>query len=175
MKSDYSTNSRYITHTIAFWKVGRIHFLSSGVKGLRQRPLNMIPCWAERPFLGNILKYHSPPPPPGGMCDTRTLRKCVTYIRDRSSTGLEALVVDVWGCPSERRQNGSWIRGRALAPVAAFAWSRSFHEELKRRWFLMKLNNPGPVRKVKLQINVKFPLQPHQTYYITQYEELGFS
>ena len=24
----------YITHTIAFWKVGRIHFLSSGVKGL---------------------------------------------------------------------------------------------------------------------------------------------
>ena len=24
-------------------------------------------------------------------------------------------------------------------------------------------------------INVKFPLQPHQKYYITQYEELGFS
>ena len=23
-------------------------------------------------------------------------------------------------------------------------------------------------------INVKFPLQPHQKYYITQYEELGF-
>ena len=35
MKSDYITNSRYITHTIAFWKVGRIHFLSSGVKGLK--------------------------------------------------------------------------------------------------------------------------------------------
>ena len=35
MKSDYTTNSRYITHTIAFWKVGRIHFLSSGVKGLK--------------------------------------------------------------------------------------------------------------------------------------------
>ena len=34
MKSDYTTNSRYITHTIAFWKVGRIHFLRSGVKGL---------------------------------------------------------------------------------------------------------------------------------------------
>ena len=34
MKSDYTTNSRYITHTIAFWKVGRIHFLSSGVEGL---------------------------------------------------------------------------------------------------------------------------------------------
>ena len=34
MKSDYTTNSRYITHTIAFWKVGRIHFFSSGVKGL---------------------------------------------------------------------------------------------------------------------------------------------
>ena len=34
MKSDYTTNSCYITHTIAFWKVGRIHFLSSGVKGL---------------------------------------------------------------------------------------------------------------------------------------------
>ena len=32
--SDYTTNSRYITHTIAFWKVGRIHFLTSGVKGL---------------------------------------------------------------------------------------------------------------------------------------------
>ena len=29
MKSDYTTNSRYITHTIAFWKVGRIHLLSS--------------------------------------------------------------------------------------------------------------------------------------------------
>ena len=24
-------------------------------------------------------------------------------------------------------------------------------------------------------INFKFPLQPHQKYYITQYEELGFS
>ena len=24
-------------------------------------------------------------------------------------------------------------------------------------------------------INVKFPLQPHQKYYITQYEEFGFS
>ena len=36
MKSDYTTNSRYITHTIAFSKVGRIHFLSSGVKGLSQ-------------------------------------------------------------------------------------------------------------------------------------------
>ena len=35
MKSDYTTNSRYITHTVAFWKVGRIHFLSSGVKGLK--------------------------------------------------------------------------------------------------------------------------------------------
>ena len=34
MKSDYTTNSRYITYTIAFWKVGRIHFLSSGVKAL---------------------------------------------------------------------------------------------------------------------------------------------
>ena len=34
MKSDYTTNSHYITHTIAFWKVGRIHFLRSGVKGL---------------------------------------------------------------------------------------------------------------------------------------------
>ena len=34
MKNDYTTNSRYITHTIAFWKVGRIHFLISGVKGL---------------------------------------------------------------------------------------------------------------------------------------------
>ena len=37
MKSDYTTNSRYITHTIAFWKVGRIHFLSSGVKGLTNK------------------------------------------------------------------------------------------------------------------------------------------
>ena len=34
MKGDYTTNSYYITHTIAFWKVGRIHLLSSGVKGL---------------------------------------------------------------------------------------------------------------------------------------------
>ena len=24
-------------------------------------------------------------------------------------------------------------------------------------------------------INIKFPLQPHQKYYMTQYEELGFS
>ena len=36
MKDDYTTNSRYITHTIAFWKVGRIHFLSSGVKGFSE-------------------------------------------------------------------------------------------------------------------------------------------
>ena len=39
MKSDYTTNSCYITHTIAFWKVGRIHFLSSGVKGLNESTL----------------------------------------------------------------------------------------------------------------------------------------
>ena len=26
-----------------------------------------------------------------------------------------------------------------------------------------------------VNINVKFPLQPHQKYYTTQYEELGFS
>ena len=31
------TNSRYITHTIAFWKVGRIHFLTSGAKGLKYK------------------------------------------------------------------------------------------------------------------------------------------
>ena len=40
MKSDYTTNSRYITHTIAFWKVGRIHFLSSGVNGLNRPKVN---------------------------------------------------------------------------------------------------------------------------------------
>ena len=42
MKSDYTTNSCYITHTIAFWKVGRIHFLSSGVKGLK------VTSWPDR-------------------------------------------------------------------------------------------------------------------------------
>ena len=41
MKSDYTTNSRYITHTIAFWKVGRIHFLSSGVKGLSHYEIDL--------------------------------------------------------------------------------------------------------------------------------------
>ena len=34
MQGDYTTNSRYNTHTIAFWKVRRIHFLSLGAKGL---------------------------------------------------------------------------------------------------------------------------------------------
>ena len=36
MKGDYTTNSRYITRTIAFWKVGRMYFLSVGVKELNQ-------------------------------------------------------------------------------------------------------------------------------------------
>ena len=42
MKSDYTTNSHYITHAIAFWKVGRIHFLSSAVKGLKHSCLQYI-------------------------------------------------------------------------------------------------------------------------------------
>ena len=46
MKSDYTTNSCYITHAIAFWKVGRIHFLSSGVKGLMY---SCIPCDLIKP------------------------------------------------------------------------------------------------------------------------------
>ena len=49
MKSDYTTNSCYITHTIALWKVGRIHFLSSGVKGLKNELI-----WANCPGLKKL-------------------------------------------------------------------------------------------------------------------------
>ena len=57
MKGDYATNSRYITHAFAFWKVGRKHFLSSGVKELIQRTViatrghvarTSIPCSLSR-------------------------------------------------------------------------------------------------------------------------------
>ena len=34
MKNDYTTNSRYLTHTLHFKKVGRTYFSNSGVKGL---------------------------------------------------------------------------------------------------------------------------------------------
>ena len=34
MKDDYNTNSRYLTYAFCLWKVGRMYFLSSGVKGL---------------------------------------------------------------------------------------------------------------------------------------------
>ena len=34
MRDDYTTNSHCLTHTIALQKVERMHFLSSGVKGL---------------------------------------------------------------------------------------------------------------------------------------------
>ena len=32
MKDDYAINSRYLTYTFSLWKVGRMYFLSSGVK-----------------------------------------------------------------------------------------------------------------------------------------------
>ena len=34
MKDDYTTNSRYLTHTSPLQKVGRMYFLNLGVKGL---------------------------------------------------------------------------------------------------------------------------------------------
>ena len=35
MKDDYTTNSHYRTHTFLFRKVGRMYFLTLGVKGLK--------------------------------------------------------------------------------------------------------------------------------------------
>ena len=57
MKSDYTTNSRYITHTIAFWKVGRIHFLSSGVKGKCGMPRAHIFACVSLAFSISFLGY----------------------------------------------------------------------------------------------------------------------
>ena len=34
MKDDCTTNSHYLMHTFVFEKVGRMHFLNLGVKGL---------------------------------------------------------------------------------------------------------------------------------------------
>ena len=34
MKDDYTTNPRYLTYTFSLYKVGRMYFVSSGVKGL---------------------------------------------------------------------------------------------------------------------------------------------
>ena len=67
MKSDYTTNSRYITHTITFWKVGRIHFLSSGVKGLT---LFISQCKCAHQFqLSNSIPLHSTSSNPNGRAE----------------------------------------------------------------------------------------------------------
>ena len=36
MKDDYTTNPHYLTYTFSLYKVGRMYFVSSGVKGLTQ-------------------------------------------------------------------------------------------------------------------------------------------
>ena len=45
MKDDYTTNSQYITYTFSFRKVGRMYFLSLGVKGSN----NQIARTVDRP------------------------------------------------------------------------------------------------------------------------------
>ena len=36
MKDDFNTNSHYLTYAFSLLKVGRMYFLSSGVKGLNR-------------------------------------------------------------------------------------------------------------------------------------------
>ena len=42
MKNDYTTNSHYLTYTFSLWKVGRMYFLSAGVKELTRIPLHIL-------------------------------------------------------------------------------------------------------------------------------------
>ena len=53
------------THTIAFWKVGRIHFLSSGVKGLIHNILvyRALRSWAPVCHVVGVWSLPTPSPP----------------------------------------------------------------------------------------------------------------
>ena len=48
-------------------------------------------------------------------------------------------------------------------------------ERERMQIWLPSLSHTGLGLSLPVVINFKFPLQPHQKYYITQYEELGFS
>ena len=66
MKDDYNTNSRYLTYAFCLWKVGRMYFLSSGVKGLTVQTLLLDQHeFLMNAWLGNrptIAKHSTPPP-----------------------------------------------------------------------------------------------------------------
>ena len=55
----------------------------------------------------------------------------------------------------------------------------AFHSLLKWKWLYYQFSPPHLYFSLTLSlprvISFKFPLRPHQKYYITQYEELGFS
>ena len=121
MKSACSTNSRYITHTIAFWKVARIHFLSSRVKGLSASFVSLFL------FVGTFRNYYTqiscllgcaspqklaqPPAAPSVSCSVshslsrsmqqpthRTIRWSTQYLFDLpgNASGLLLLSFKVW-------------------------------------------------------------------------------
>ena len=91
----------------------------------------------------------------------------------------------------DNRRTGAWRwRGQSLcnrsqgSSYGQGAWppTPELQRTMEIRWKKvkkMKTINDTRSKKLPLSlprvINVKFPLQPHQQYYITQYEELGFS
>ena len=52
VKDDYATNSRYLTYTFSLSKVGRMYFLSSGVKGLKNN------CMSDVGRICSIIIFH---------------------------------------------------------------------------------------------------------------------
>ena len=124
MKSDYTTNSRYITHTIAFWKVGRIHFLSSGVKGLTCPAGSLYSSlpWGEHGggliiFLGGSVLPGPENPYP---ISDQNIRFTVPYFRPDSQNVYP--ISDPVMCGNFR--NSQWIYGVQdfVAPQTMFAF-----------------------------------------------------
>ena len=54
-------------------------------------------------------------------------------------------------------------------------WYNIFGEAAEEIWNWSPLGEKGLTLSLPRVINLKFPLQPHQKYYITQYGEFDFS
>ena len=151
MKSDYTTNSRYITHTIAFWKVGRIHFLSSGVKGLSPRGFSEnLANKNLTPLLILLLKNSPPPPPPPFQCPAVEQADIENTTRRQARRDLSGYGLGTTSGHSESRRRLTCSRRKkffsdALTTTPCFC---GLQRHFSLRYRLGRLVRPSPPRSM---------------------------
>ena len=110
MKSDYTTNSRYLTHTIAFWKVGRTHFLSSGVKGLTRISTDRDCCASVPKAFDKLPNYKDTNE--RLSCAKEPVHKVKHEVKCHKAYGCKRSRHDFQGCPG--KHGGTSLAGPAF-------------------------------------------------------------